>query len=131
MWEMDNQIYGYMQKRDTDLDCNFAILRYDTVAIKVTLDGFGHCPSLTTNDGCELAITALIRGSVPGPVQDSQYLYSDHNARHMRPYTLNVTGRYDHYMPVSSHEAMVSVLASLLVPCASLKDLLSVYTRRH
>ena len=72
MWEMDNQIYGYMQKCNTDLECNFAILRYDIVAIKVTLDGFRHCPSLTTNSGCELAITALIRGSVLGLVQDSR-----------------------------------------------------------
>ena len=34
MWEMDNQIYGYMQKCNTDLECNFAILRYDTFATK-------------------------------------------------------------------------------------------------
>ena len=85
MWEMDNQIYGYMQKRNTDLECIFATLRYDTVVIKVTLDGFRHCPSLTTNSGCALAITALIRGSVPGPVQDSQYLYSDHKSVTLDP----------------------------------------------
>lgn len=64
----------------SDTLCNSTALRYSTVVTKVTLDGSRHCHSLTTSSGCALAITALIRGSVLGLVQDSRYLYSDHDA---------------------------------------------------
>lgn len=105
-----------IQMRISDTLCISTALRYSTVVIKVTLDGSRHCHSLTTSSGCALAITALIRGSVLGLVQDSRYLYSDHDAHHIILYLLNVKARYGQYTRVPSHEAVVLVLASFLVP---------------